>query len=219
MVLLFKYIIFALIEVFILQLATIIKNKTNDNELSRKCTHIGCLSTTFIIPYLLFKKTPHFFISISIFVIIDIIMTFVDGLLPQIERENSEDDNKKSSILEGLAMIPLSILAYMNPEWMLPCGIGFITLAFGDGFAALVGVKYGKYSIKIKNKKSLIGSLGFIIFALIGMIGIHLLLREPIYIGTLLLISLISSIIELYSGDYDNFLIPMISAILTYLLL
>ena len=52
----------------------------------------------------------------------------------------------------------------------------FAILAFGDGFATVIGLKYGKH--KIHNNKSLEGSIAFFTFSLMSGVAIFVLINQ-----------------------------------------
>ena len=118
----------------------------------------------------------------------------------------------------------------------------FCIMAFGDGFANVIGTRLGKHRIVQFNNKSLEGFLAFILFAFVSsVIGFFLVSSNPdidpwitflaiknpqdIIIGYVLLVNLIVSVIsatiELTTSEKinDNISVPIIAGILLTLLL
>lgn len=122
-------------------------------------------------------------------------------------------------------------------------GAIFAILAFGDGFATVIGIKYGKH--KVYHNKSLEGTIAFFTFSLVSGVVIFVLINQfntpsagltllpflilpvisSINIGEILTIftflSVILSLVELYLGDLinDNYLIPIVGSIILFILL
>ena len=121
-------------------------------------------------------------------------------------------------------------------------GAIFAILAFGDGFATLIGRKYGQH--RIFNKKSWEGALAFFIFAMPTSLFIFLLINQlntstggltlsftfllpltisllpiEVIIGIFIVVNSVVTVLELIISDElnDNFLIPISAAIMFYL--
>ncbi len=116
--------------------------------------------------------------------------------------------------------------------WTHPISIAaFSILAFGDGFADIIGRNYGKVKIKVPaGKKTLEGSLGgmffmgflltFLMVALYGLMGAQIYYNGAIvytytlssavqWLFPLLILALVGMLVELVSPkDIDNILIP-----------
>jgi dolichol kinase len=82
---------------------------------------------------------------------------------------------------------------------------GVLVLAVLDGFATLIGLRYGR--IRIINHKSIEGTAGAIIIT----IGVLFFFLSPIQA---IVIAFIAGLVELASPVDDNLLIPLVVAIL-----
>ncbi len=87
--------------------------------------------------------------------------------------------------------------------------ISIYALAFGDGVASLFGETLGGWKIPLTFGKTISGTLGCFLVLVIVFLSCGLNLYQA------LLIAIIASIIEVFpTGDYDNFLIPVITGLL-----
>ena len=94
--------------------------------------------------------------------------------------------------------------------------IAVIVLGLADPMAAIIGRKYGK--IKIKNNRSLEGSIAFLVTAVVGSMIVLRFFYPEIALSLALTISfvagLLGAITEAYSGPVDdNFSIPIAVAL------
>ena len=87
--------------------------------------------------------------------------------------------------------------------------ISIYALAFGDGVASLFGETLGGWKIPLTFGKTFSGTCGCFLVLVIVFLSCGLNFYQGI------LIALIASIIEAFpTGDYDNFLIPVITGLL-----
>jgi phytol kinase len=97
--------------------------------------------------------------------------------------------------------------------------MGILILGYGDGLAAVFGVRYGKH--KLSFGKSIEGSLTMFVASLvIGVLVSTLVfpITTALWIG--LVIALFATIIELFSPKgFDNLTVPLATSLLYYLLL
>jgi phytol kinase len=105
----------------------------------------------------------------------------------------------------------------------------FGPLAGGDGFADIIGRKWGKH--KVLGEKSIEGSIAMFLFSILftyGLLGIYWLLINPVQPAAIslikplipiLVIALVATIVEILSPKtFDNLLIPIATVIVIYLL-
>lgn len=179
-----------------------------DRELSRKWSHL-LVGVILWSGSLLFDNLIHQLIVAIIYTIVVTILEYMD-LVPD-QRDDASLDNKKAALLYGLGQCILALLLLIDPKYILHYGLATFTLAFGDAFAALVGIRYGKYSIKLPHNKSLIGTIAFIVAAIIGMLIPCTILGYGLSLITqLIILAIVGSIVEIYAGDNDNLLIQVI---------
>ena len=189
-----------------------------DNELGRKWCHISTgvlmwIGCCFLI------KDPILIASLLVIYtsVVAILRNF--DMIPD-KRDDDKDNNSKAVILYGLGELIMALLLFIDTRYMLHFGLAVFTLAFGDAFAALIGIKFGKYGPKLINNKSLIGTIAFIVFAIIGMlIPCMALGYELTLLPKIVFLAIIGCIVELYAADYDNLLIQIIVGFMALILI
>ena len=113
----------------------------------------------------------------------------------------------------------LTILTYYY--WIdNPIGIiAMIQLAIGDGFADIIGRKFGKIKWPYNNKKSIEGTLGFFITSIIStQLLVNNFYHYDFDFNKIIIISLVSSLVETFSNIDDNISIPLSVLLVNYLL-
>lgn len=99
------------------------------------------------------------------------------------------------------------ITLMLFPSWIACTGV--LVLSVLDGFATLIGLRYGR--IRIINHKSVEGSLGAVVITLLVLI----LFLTPVQA---VIISVVAGIAELASPVDDNLVIPPVVAVLLTLI-
>ena len=111
----------------------------------------------------------------------------------------------------------LSVLLFQKYIAML----GITVLIFGDAFAALIGMRFGKH--RFKNGKSVEGTLAFIGVSYLFLAGFAFFLKPDLFFIIAALISMpIVAVFEVYSKQIkmdDNLLIPILFGVFMVFLL
>ena len=208
------YIITSLYMLLVIVLTLVIRRKlTLPDEIYRKFLHIS-ISFAWPIMYYTLGATIHMFILISVGLVATLIaMKF--GVFNMLGRGEEKH-------LLGIALFPVSICIMIGITQLVPgsiyaCGIGIFALSFGDGFAALIGKRLGKYTPKLYANKSVAGTVACIVFGALGMALVSFMMGHTVAAWKLLLLGVMASIIELFSGDWDNIAIPVPVMIVAYL--
>jgi len=132
------------------------------------------------------------------------LLKFFDGVYRETEAKNV------STLIFTLSGIFFTVFFFEKEIALL--AIFFLT--FGDGFAALVGEKYGKH--KIFGEKSWVGVITNLLTCLaVGLIFSHF---YPIKFSQIFFGSLAATVIEILPVK-DNLLIPVVSAYVMTLML
>jgi len=135
-------------------------------EGSRKFLHIMVGNIAFLLPIFVTREIMAF-VAAGPFIILTFLMS------PHTPIKSLR--GKTSAAGHGMGLVYYSvtwtILAYLFFEDMVVIAIGIFAMSYGDGFASIIGLKFGKrkYSI-MGDQKSYMGSLAMFVFTFIMMI-------------------------------------------------
>jgi phytol kinase len=182
-------------------------------EGSRKIIHIGVCNWWFIAMYF-FDKPIKAAIVPACFIVINYI-SYKKNVFSAMERGEGSEDLGTVYYSISLFLLALWTFYLQKPEIGL---LGILVMGYGDGFAALVGKKWGKTPIFLNKKKSVQGSLTVLIFSTIITLAIinyyytSISLPNGILIG--LAIGLLSTVVEAISPNgFDNLSLPLVSSV------
>jgi dolichol kinase len=190
---------------------------TKHPTFSRKFLHIMTGNIAFLLPIFQTREIMAF-LAAGPFIIFTLLMSPYSPI--------KSIKGKTSSAGHGMGLvyyaITWTILAYVFFDNKIVIAIGILAMSYGDGFASLIGSKYGKKKYDVYgDKKSYIGSISMFIFSIILFIvalifydlGINL---EVFFI--LIIISLVSTIAEMITPrGLDNLSVPFIASIYFYI--
>jgi dolichol kinase len=130
------------------------------------------------------------------------------------------DDEKYGYLSSNWFLLGCFLSVLLFPKYVAMLAI--TVLIFGDAFAALIGIRFGKH--KFKNGKSLEGTLGFIFVSWLFLAIFVLLLRdiETSFIVASFIAIPIVAVVEIYSKQIkidDNLLIPFVFGVLVIILM
>lgn len=188
-------------------------------ELSRKVLHIMTGNIAFLLPIFETKEAMAFGAAAPF-----IVLTFLMSPYTPIKKIKG----KTSSAGHGMGLVYYSItwtiLAYFFFDDMVVVAIAIFAMSYGDGFASIIGIKYGKKKYNLfGDEKSYVGSTAMFIFTFILTI-IALLYYQItityIILGYLFFISFISAIVEgLTPKGLDNLSVPFVAVLLYWSLI
>ncbi|MDH5402694.1 MAG: hypothetical protein OEY49_09400 [Candidatus Heimdallarchaeota archaeon] len=192
------------------------KSEKISGFMARKVIHIAIGGLVILCPILFSVNWLPTLIGVSF-----ILFTFFTCPLSPIPKFKLDVFKTGNSLGVVYYSISLTLLIYFffDMGWLLQ--VGFLPVVFGDAFANIIGVKYGKNKI-LNLEKTLEGTLAAFIVTFIVLIVIlslyHALGLFDYQFSTILLISLsiavISSIVELISPfGLDNLTIPLFCTI------
>lgn len=120
--------------------------------------------------------------------------------------------------------ITWTILAYMFFDNKIVIAIGILAMSYGDGFASLIGSRYGKKKYDIYGyQKSYIGSISMFVFSFITFIVALLFYEFTITLKVIVILAIValsSMVAELITPKgLDNLSVPFIASIYFYLAL
>lgn len=183
-------------------------------ELSRKILHIMVGNVAFLLPIFETREIMAF-IAAGPF----ILFTFLMSPYTPIKLIRG----KTSATGHGMGLVYYSItwtaLAYLFFDNMVVIAIGILAMSYGDGFASLIGLKYGKTKYKIfGDEKSYVGSIAMFIMTFITTVVAILyygILITPYLLLILVFIALIAALVEgLTPKGFDNLSVPFVAAFL-----
>jgi len=207
-------IIISFIFVFaVIGISTLLSQKGRlDGEGSRKFIHVA-VSNWWIIAMLTFDN-PYWASFVPLMFVFINYISYRKNVFKAMERDGSSRD--LGTVYYAISLL---ILAFLSFSYKVPYlgGIGILVMGYGDGFAALVGSKYGKHSFKkFGLSKSLEGSITVFVFALL-ISGIFFGIYSPsLWLLKALIIALSATIIELLSPNgFDNLSLPLLVSLIS----
>lgn len=214
---------------------------------SRKVIHIFA-APIFLVCWLLFSGDYYsrYFAAVVPLLFVLLFIAIGTGMMKNEEfvntmsREGDPKELLKGTLFYALVMVLASIFfwyvpvdATLQPNWLtfVPTALLiFGPLAGGDGFADLIGRRYGKRKFHIFADKSIVGTLSMFIFGLLftlGLLFVFWLALDPLYASVnvtaliipIVVVSLVCTIIEMFSPrNLDNLLIPIFAVIVIFVL-
>mmetsp|Transcript_13532 Transcript_13532/g.54251 ORF Transcript_13532/g.54251 Transcript_13532/m.54251 type:complete len:279 (-) Transcript_13532:154-990(-) len=149
---------------------------TLNKSISRKLVHLTC-GPVFLLSSTAFSTSSvarYFAAGVPLFFIFRIAlasMKSADPLATTISRSGSRDEVLKGPLIYVIVLLILTLFFWRTPEFV----VAVTQMSFGDGFAELIGRKYGENSGKwfFNERKSYAGSVGFAITAFMGSSALY----------------------------------------------
>ena len=197
-------------------------------EVSRKFVHIMVGNMIFAMPFFSDPSILLWFITLPI----TIALFFLTEYSP-ITIHNSVTESGHALGLFFYALIwtvLIAVFAMISPAndpkyyiWIVALAI--VPMVYGDGFAALIGQKFGKVKYTVfGGTKSLEGSLTMFVITSVMSVFVWMVFTSigcampEFNIVNILLISAVATLCEAFSyGGIDNLSVPAVTAILYYL--
>jgi len=212
-------IVYAYVVIILLISEKLLKNHPS---FSRKFTHIMIGNFLFLLPLFATKEVMALFASLP-FVIVTFLMSNYSPL---------KISNRLSSTGHGLGLfyyaISWTVLAYFFFDYPYIIAVGIAAMSYGDGFASLIGQKFGKHKYNVfGDTKSFEGSLAMFL-VLIVMLFVCLgyytfIIGYPLHILNLFVIVIISAVATIVEGispkGLDNLTVCFVAVALYILFL
>lgn len=211
------YIISFLFVFVVIGLATVFQKKgILMEEGSRKMIHIG-VSNWWILAMIFFDSPWEASIVPLCFVAINYV-SYKKQLFSAMERDGQKEDLGTVYYAVSLFLLAMWTFWMKRPEIGL---LGILIMGYGDGFAAIVGKKFGRRKLPWNQKKTLAGS-GMVFFfgAVITMIVLRLYYPqisglECVWIG--IIMGVLSFGVESVTPfGLDNLSLPILSSLMFY---
>jgi len=182
--------------------------------ISRKFLHIMVGNILFILP--MFEHAwVMAFIAAAPFILLTFLVSPYSSL--KIVSETSAAGHGMGLVYYAISWTVLAYVFFNRPEII---SIGIVAMSYGDGFASLIGTKFGKRKYTIfRDVKSLEGSISmFIVEILVSLIALCYYGVE-INIFVLVVVSFIATLVEgMTPKGLDNLTVSLSSALLYYIL-
>lgn len=205
--------------VMVLVISTAIAKTKGNSEFTRKFVHILVGNWVFFVPFFLsFRAT----IAIPFIFVIVNALSMKFNLISSMERE----DDSFGTVYYAVAMLVLAGAGFALQKMMLPL-VGLLTMAYGDGLAAIIGEKWGKKKpFAFAPNKTLLGSwvvasVGFLV-SLTTMVYFNLKQGTPHSVFGLIFIALCNAVMATFlelvgKRGSDNLTLPLGTGIFTTL--
>jgi len=113
--------------------------------------------------------------------------------------------------------ISWTILAYVFFDYLWIVGVGILAMSYGDGFASIFGIRFGKHTYQVfQDKKSIEGSAAMFLGTILLLIICLTFYSIPLtaYLFTILIfVSLLAMIVEsLTPRGLDNLTVPLLTS-------
>jgi len=186
-------------------------------EFSRTFTHILVMNWWLIASLLI--KNYWLAITAPILFIIFNTLNVIYNWIPSINTKRR--DSNSGPIYYSVAVLLLTAATFHTRSFHIVGGLGLLVMAYGDGFAALIGQKYGKHSYTIfKGHKTLEGSLAMLVTSMIVIVAYQLIELGQVNFIQVLLLSVVATLVEAISPHgIDNLFIPILVSLLYFIMI
>lgn len=192
-------------------------------ETSRKVLHVMVGNIAFLLPIFLTREIMAFAAAAPF-----ILLTFLMSPYTPIKSIRGKTSSAGHSMGLVYYAITWTVLAYLFFDYMIVIAIGIFAMSYGDGFASLIGIKYGKHKYNlVGDEKSFIGTLSMFFFTYMTMLIAIFYYNyvqstgftfSLVSIGFLALFAAIGAIVEgLTPKGLDNLSVPFVIAALYWL--
>ncbi|MEI7667542.1 MAG: hypothetical protein WCI62_00925 [Erysipelotrichaceae bacterium] len=181
-------------------------------ESSRIFVHIMAANAWFIGIFLI--KDYWFAFSIPVFFIIFTTLNIIFDWVPAL---NSKIRYKSlGNIYYVCSVALLTLLTFNLNRFQIAGGLGIMVMAYGDGFASLIGQRFGSHTYTIfKGKKSLEGSLTMFVVSVLAIIAYLAIVQFSLNWYVIIVIAAVATVVEGISPyGLDNIFVPLIVALL-----
>ena len=205
-----------IVYLYVIVLLLVTEKLIKDLSISRKVLHIMVGNIAFLLPVFVTREIMTF-IAAAPFIVLTFLMS------PHTPIKSIRGKTSSAGHSMGLVYYSISwtVLAYLFFDNMVVIAIGIFAMSYGDGFASLIGIKYGKQKYNISgDQKSFIGTFSMFCFTFIMMIIAIIYYQyiadfqftfSYITIGFLLLFASVAAIIEGFTPKgLDNITVPLV---------
>ena len=186
-------------------------------EALRKAVHVGMAGFALLLGTLTWWQA-----ALAAFGALAMNVFVLPRVAPYLLRKEEREARFSVGITLYAATVLLLIFTFQRNLQIAAAGWGY--LAFGDGFASIIGMTVGGARLPWNQKKSLSGSLGYVVFGFLGAAALFGFVagRVPLpwELGCLLAAALAGAAVESLPSELDdNVLPPLVAATALALLL
>jgi phytol kinase len=195
--------------ILLIAVSTIMFSKGKlSNEGSRKFIHIG-VSNWWIIAMLFFSDRIFACIVPAAFIMINYI-SYKKQIIRSMERDGKKSD--LGTVYYAVSLFILSLVTFAKGSSPYIGALGILVMGYGDGFAAIIGKRYGKHTFKVfGNEKTIEGSISMFLISFIICFIISSIFNPSGALLKSVVLALVSAIIEAFSPcGFDNLTVPLI---------
>lgn len=187
------------------------------STISRKILHIMVGNIVFILPIFQTRGAMVFGAAAPF-----IVLTFLISPRSPLKRKSRISQAGHGFGLMYYA-ISWTVLAYLFFEQLWTIGVGILAMSYGDGFASIIGVRFGRHSFQIfRDKKSFEGSLAMFLTTMPMLLVNVVFYSLPVTLRlatVLFLVCLVATIVEMLTPKgLDNLTVPIIASALCWYL-
>ncbi len=183
-------------------------------EISRTFAHIMTANWWFIAAltmssYWVVMSTPIFFI---LFNTLNAIFNWIPCL------NSKTRSSSLGTVYYAFSVFILLQLFFFDPNLKVAAGLGILVMGYGDGFAALIGQRFGRHTYTIfRGHKTIEGSLAMWVVTMIVVYAYLSYSTANVSLWMVLMIPILATLIEAISPyGLDNLFVPLITALIYF---
>jgi phytol kinase len=192
-------------------------NVGTNGEISRKIVHIGVANCWWISMYF-FDSPLWASIAPAAFIILNFI-SVKRKIFKAMERETTS----YGTVYYPISLMILSIVCFSGTTPLYTGAIAMSCMGYGDGFAAVIGSKFGKHKFTIpflNTQKSVQGCATMLIVSFTATLAILHFHNIPHPLIPAVFIAIVAAALETLTPDgFDNLTVPIGTGLFTHLIL
>ncbi|MEG0505723.1 MAG: SEC59/DGK1/VTE5 family protein, partial [Raoultibacter sp.] len=199
----------------VLGVSSVLSRKGASSEVTRKFVHIA-LGGWWVIAMVFFTSPLWAAILPAAFIV-------VNGFAHRAQKlsfMSREQDNTLGTVYYAVSLTLLALFSFWIGRPYVGA-LGVFCMAFGDGFAAVIGQRFGARSMLGVKGKSLSGSAAMFVASYVSCAVVLLIAGQPFALLVALLLAVVATALELFSvAGLDNLTVPLgVSALYVVLFL
>jgi len=186
------------------------------NEGSRKFIHIGVSNWWIIAMYYFDSRLWASIVPIT-FIVLNYI-SYKFNLVKAMERDGGKKD--LGTVYFPISLLVLVLISFSNYSEPYVGALGILVMGYGDGFAAILGKKFGKRKFLIfGNEKSIAGSVSMFVFSFIAsFIVLYFYSPENLLLKSMVIASFSTVVEGISPAGLDNLTVPILASLLYQLI-